>query len=310
MESVNRMAIELADEAIDFADELHIGVRDMDNGATVLDFGLEHRGGIEAGLLLAEIQTAGLATLSSRVDSVAGTPRTVVDVSTDHPGLALLGSAKAGWEISLPGFEALGSGPARALVAEETVFEQLGYTDAFDLTVLTLESNTAPTETVAERIAERAGVATDGLYLPTYRTASTVGGVSAAARAAELAVVRLVERGYDPHALLSAAGTAPVAPVADTEATAIGRTTDAIAYGGQVHLTVEDDLEAPEEIASSAADEYGDPLDTVLTDVDDQVASLPASVFAPAAVTIDVTGGPTYTVGETHDEILARSFGL
>ena len=74
MESLNRLAVELVDEAIDFADELNVDVFELDSGATVLDFGVEAAGGLEAGLLLAEIQTAGLATIQTRMDEVAGTP--------------------------------------------------------------------------------------------------------------------------------------------------------------------------------------------------------------------------------------------
>lgn len=310
MESVNRLAIELADEAIDFADELNVGVRDLENGATVLDFGVEHPGGLEAGLLLAELQTAGLATLSSRVGEVAGTPRTEVELSTDHPALALLCSAKAGWEISLGDFEALGSGPARALVAEEAAFERVGYTDAFDLTVLTLETDQLPDEAVVERIADRAGVAPDGVYLPVYRTASTAGGVSAAARAAELAVFRLVELGYDPLDIRSASGRAPVAPPAASESEAIARTTDAVAYGGRVHLTVATDVEDPAAVVSTAGTEYGEPLDAVLGETDADVADIPPETFGPAQLTVDVVGGPTYTAGETRKDVLAESFGL
>ena len=72
MESLNRMAVELVDEAIDFADELAIEVQELDNGAMVLDFGVEAVGGIEAGLLLAEIQTGGLATVQTGVGEVDG----------------------------------------------------------------------------------------------------------------------------------------------------------------------------------------------------------------------------------------------
>ncbi len=49
MESLNRMAIELVDEALDYAEELNIGGYDLENDATVLDFGLEFDGGIESG---------------------------------------------------------------------------------------------------------------------------------------------------------------------------------------------------------------------------------------------------------------------
>jgi hypothetical protein len=83
MESLNRMAVELVDEAIDFAGELNVDVLELDSGATVLDFGVEAAGGIEAGLLLAEIQTAGLATIQTRMDEVAGAPFPYVELTTD-----------------------------------------------------------------------------------------------------------------------------------------------------------------------------------------------------------------------------------
>ncbi|MEF8826871.1 MAG: methenyltetrahydromethanopterin cyclohydrolase, partial [Halapricum sp.] len=99
MDPLNRMATELVDEAIDFADELAIAVQQLDSEATVLDFGVHVPGGIESGLMLAEIQTAGLATLDTDMREIEGVPRTHVEISTDYPGLALLGAQKAGWEI-------------------------------------------------------------------------------------------------------------------------------------------------------------------------------------------------------------------
>ncbi|GGM55845.1 methenyltetrahydromethanopterin cyclohydrolase [Halarchaeum rubridurum] len=311
MESINRMAVELADEAVEFAGELDVGAFDLENGATVLDFGVEHTGGIEAGLLLAEIQTAGLATVQTGMDTVAGAPVTHVELACDRPDLALLCSQKAGWELSVDGYEALGSGPARALVAEEAEFRELGYTDAFDLSVLTLESDALPTEGVADLIAERAEVNTDGLYLPAYAAASTAGSVSAAARAAEMATFRLFEAGYDPQDVRSVNGRAPVAPVAGDESTAIARGMDALAYGGEVYATVEtDDSEAFEAVPSTAGEEYGRPLGEVFDDVEWDFAEVAAGVFGPAQVTVNVVGGPTYALGGTDEEVLAESFGL
>jgi len=309
MESLNRLAIELADEAIDFAEELNVGVHDLSNDATVIDFGVDHPGGVEAGLLLAELQTAGLATLQSSVGTVAGAPRQVVELATDHPALALLAAQKAGWEISLEDYEALASGPARALVAEEQEYRAIGYTDAFDLAVLAVEADRLPTAAVANRVADRAGVTPESLYLLAYSTASLAGSVSAAARAAELAVFRLFEAGYDPRNVRSAAGRAPVAPVADDEATAIARTTDAIAYGGRVHLVVTDPIEDPSAVVSTAGETHAEPLDAVFDAADDAVEDVPADVFGPAQATIDVVGGPTHTVGTTHEDVLADSFG-
>ncbi|MFC7167727.1 methenyltetrahydromethanopterin cyclohydrolase [Halospeciosus flavus] len=310
MESINRMAIELADEALDFAGELNIGGFDLDNGATVIDFGVDHPGGIEAGLLLAELQTAGLATVQTRVDEVAGATFPRVELACDRPALALLCSQKAGWEVSVDGYEGLGSGPARALVAEEEEFRAVGYTDAFDLTVLTLEGDELPDEQVAEHVADLAEIGTDGVYLAAYPTASICGSVSMAARAPELAVFRLFELGYDPTDVRSVSGSAPVAPVAGDEETAIGRTNDALAYGGRVHLTVEEDADFFDELPSSATEEYGRPFADIFAEADWDFYEVDERVFAPAQVTVDVVGGPTYAYGEVNEDLLAESFGL
>jgi len=310
MESLNRMAIELVDEALEFVDELAIEAFELDNDATVLDFGVDVDGGIEAGLLLTEIQTAGLATLGTRIDTVADVPLVHVDLTTDRPGLALLCAQKAGWEVAVDGFEGLGSGPARALVGEETDFERVGYHDAFDLTVLALEAEELPDEAVAEHVADLAEVETSGVFLPTFRTASLAGSVTTAARAAELAVFRLAELGYDPTDVVTASGAAPVAPVAADEPTAMGRTNDALAYGSRVSLTVREDFDRFDEVPSSATDEYGRPFEAVFEDADWDFYEIPESVFAPAQVTIDVLGGPTYALGERNESVLVESFGL
>ncbi|GAB3326288.1 methenyltetrahydromethanopterin cyclohydrolase [Haloplanus rallus] len=310
MESLNRMAVELVDEAIDFAGELNVDVIELDSGATVLDFGVEAAGGLEAGLLLAEIQTAGLATIQTRMDGVAGTPFPHVEVTTDKPALALLCSQKAGWELVTEAFDGLGSGPARALVGEEAEFEVVGYYDEFDLTVLTVEAATLPGDDVAEQVAERTGVSPSSVFLPAYPTGSMVGSVSAAARAPELALFRLFELGYDPVDVVSAAGSAPVAPVSHDEGVAMGRTNDALAYGGQVYLQVREDFDRFDEVPSTAAAEYDTPFEQVFEDAGWDFYEVPESVFAPAQVTVDVVDGPTYALGGTNHDLLAESFGL
>lgn len=307
MESLNRMAVELVDEAIDFAGELGGVVHELDCGATVLDFGVEAAGGVEAGLLLAEVQTAGLATVGTRLDDLAGAPRTHVELSTDHPALACLCSQKAGWE--LPGIDGLGSGPARALVAAEGAFDAVGYRDDFDLAVLTVEADRLPGDDVATRVAERAGVEPSAVYLPAYATGSVAGSVTAAARAAEMAVFRLFELGYEPTAVEGATGSAPVAPPTDDERTAVGRTTDAVAYGGRVHLRAAEPFDRFDEVASTASDEFGRPLGAVFGDADWRFDDVAAATFGPAQVTVDVAGEGIHTAGGRNEEVLASSFG-
>lgn len=310
MESINRTAIELVDEALDFAGELNVAAYELDNEATVIDFGVQANGGIEAGILLAEIQTAGLANVTSTMGRLAGTPRPFIEVTTDHPAIALLCSQKAGWELEFDSFEGLGSGPARALVGRETEFERVGYYDEFEFATLAVESTEIPDETVAEHVADLAGVEPSGVFLPAFATGSIVGSVTMAARAAELAMFRLLELGYDPTDVLTASGSAPVAPVSYDEDVAMGRTNDAIAYGGEVYLQVARDDARFDELVSTAHDDYGTPFLEVFEEADWDLYEVPESVFAPAHVTVDVIDGPTYTHGGVDESMLVDSFGL
>lgn len=297
------------DEALDFADELGIATVELECGATVIDFGVDVDAGIEAGLLLAEIQTAGLSTVQTRMDRIAGAPTPYVELSSDHPGLSLLCSQKAGWELDESGFNGLGSGPARALVGEESEFQQVGYYDEFDLTVLAIEAIELPDDRIAEHVASLAGVEPSGVFLPTYALGSVVGSVTAAARAAELAVFRLTELGYDPRDVITASGSAPIAPVSYDESVAMGRTNAAIGYGGEVHLQVESDFDHFDAVPSSAREDHGTPFETIFEAADWDFYEVDESVFAPAVVSVDVQDGPTSVHGEIDEELLAESFG-
>ncbi|WIV67411.1 methenyltetrahydromethanopterin cyclohydrolase [Natrialbaceae archaeon AArc-T1-2] len=310
MDSLNRTAIELVDEALEYAEELDIGAYELENEATVLDLGLEFDGGVEAGLLATEIQTAGLATPNRYLAEIGDASIPHVELSTDQPALSLLCSQKAGWELATEDFEGLGSGPARALVAEEEEFHRVGYTDAFDLTALAVETDTQPTAAAAAQVADLAGVETSGVFLLAYPTASVVGSVTNAARVAELATFRLSELGYDPLDIVSASGRAPVAPIAGDERGAIARTNDAIAYGGSAHLIVREEFDRFDEIPSTAADDHGEPFRAIFEDLEWSFEETPAELFAPATVTVDVLGGSTSVYGERNEELLVDSFGL
>lgn len=310
MESINRSAIELLDEALEFAGELNIDAYELDSGATVVDFGVEEDGGFEAGLFLTEIQTAGLASVHTSMGSINGTPRPYVELSTDNPGIALLCSQKAGWELDFDVYNGLGSGPARALARMESDFDKMNYYDQFDLTVLSIESAELPDDRIAKHVAELAEIELSGVFLPTYATGSMVGSITMAARAAELAVMRLSDLDYSPQNIRSASCRAPIAPVSYDESIAMGRTNDALAYGGEVYLQVTEDDSVFDSVSSTATAEYGTPFVEIFADADWDFYEIPPSVFAPATVTIDVVNGPTHVVGETNEELLAASFDL
>jgi len=137
-----------------------------------------------------------------------------------------------------------------------------------------------------------------------------VGSVTVASRSAELAMYRLAELGYDPLAVRSVSGSAPIAPISYDEEVAIGRTNDALVYGGKVHLVVEDDFEEFSKVPSTAADEYGTPSQEVFAGADWDFSAVPEGFFAPAQVTIDVIDGPTHVHGDVEEDVLAESFEI
>src|SRR6185312_17570017 len=72
----------------------------IDGGGRLFDCGIGARGGLGAGLDLARICLADLAEVSIGQGEVGGRPCPSVQVTTDHPVEACLGSQYAGWAIA------------------------------------------------------------------------------------------------------------------------------------------------------------------------------------------------------------------
>lgn len=304
------MAWDLVDEAIHYVDLLGLDVRTAVEGATVIDAGAATAGGYEAGLLITEIQTAGLATVQLRVARIGDLELPHIEITTDHPAIATLCSQQAAWQVSLEQFEGLACGPARALIADGDIFDRIGYVDAHDRAVVAMETTDEITPGVIEHLADRTGVEPTRLAIVTHPTASLVGSVTAAARSIELAMVRLNARGFDPTTVRSATGLAPIAPVADEEWAAIARTNDALAYGGRVHLIIEnEDVPPADHLASTATEAFDEPFATILDDVDWEGRVLPAGIFAPACVTVEAAGAGVDRSGAVNPDQLLESFG-
>ena len=292
MDNPNRMALDLVDEAIDFAVELNVGVRHLDNEAAVLDFGVDHIGGVEAGLLLAEVATGGVATVQTRLGTVDGAALTHVELSTDHPTAALRACQSAAWPLEVDGQPATGRGPALVSRAGEWRPGELGFDEA-DFAVLALESDRLPGEALVETVAAEAGVPTSGVFVLTAPATSVAGSVAAASRAAERAVARYAELVEDPSAVRSVTASAPAAPLAGEPAETRERSAMAVGLGGRAHLVVEADVDRPQALVHDGS---------AVGSIDE----LPA----PAQVTLDVAGGPTHVVGEVDEPRLGNWLGL
>ena len=311
--SLNDRAAELADALAAGGDALGVGVTTLSSGARVIDCGIDARGGLEPGRRMAEICMAGLCTLGFAPLALDGRWFPAITVSTDHPALACLGSQYAGWQLQRDKYFAMASGPGRALIRAEELYDDLDVAEEAQSAVLCLETRELPTEEIAAYAAERAGVPPDTLTLVVAPTASLAGGVQIAARVVETAMHKLHEVDFDVRKVLGGIGTCPLPPISGDDKDGIGRTNDAVLYAGQVHLTMDagdDELEplAPK-LPSSSSSDYGEPFGALLERVGFDFYKLDPMLFSPAEVRLtSAETGRTFSAGGVDLEVLERSF--
>jgi methenyltetrahydromethanopterin cyclohydrolase len=311
--SLNKRALVLADHLAAEADAFRVAVRTLDGGTRVIDCGSAVPGGLEAGRVFAEITMGRLGSVSFAPLVLEGRWLPALTVVTDHPALACLASQYAGWKIDRDGYFAMASGPGRALIRAEDLYDDLDVDERANAAVLTLETGDEPPDELAAYVADRAGVAPGDLTLLYAPTASLAGGVQVAARVVETALHKLHELEFDVRRVVSGFGTCPLPPVAKTDPEAIGRTNDAVLYGGQVELTVDapdDELEAlVERLPSSASDDFGEPFGKVLKAADWDFYAIDPLLFSPAEVQlVSVQSGRSFHAGGVRLDVLEQSF--
>jgi methenyltetrahydromethanopterin cyclohydrolase len=234
-------------------------------------------------------------------------------VVTDRPALACLASQYAGWRLDPEGYFAMASGPGRALIRAEDLYDDLEVDESARHALLCLETRDAPTEEVADFVAEKADVAPADLTLLFAPTASLAGSVQVAARVVETALHKLHELDFDVERVVSGFGSCPLPPVAKKDPDAIGRTNDAVLYGGQVELTVDvpdEELEAVvSRLPASASDDYGEPFGSVLEQAGWDFYKIDPLLFSPAEVRlVSVSSGRSFHAGGVNIGVLERSF--
>jgi methenyltetrahydromethanopterin cyclohydrolase len=311
--SVNDRAAELADRLAADAEALRVAVKELPGGTRVIDCGSAVPGGLEAGRRFAEITMGGLGSVTFGPVELAGRWFPGLTVVTDHPALACLGAQYAGWQIKRDDYFAMASGPGRALIRAEDLYDDLDVDERASAAVLALETRDEPPDDLAASVAERAGVAPRDLTLLFAPTASLAGGVQVAARVVETALHKLHEIDFDVRRIVSGFGTCPLPPVAKSDPEAIGRTNDAVLYGGRVELTVDaDDDElggVVERVPSSSSKDHGEPFGTVLEAADWDFYKIDPLLFSPAEVRlVSVRSGRSFAAGGVEADVLERSF--
>ena len=311
--SMNERAAELVDALLADADTLGIEVRSLESGARLVDCGAKARGGLQAGLGFAAACMGGLGRIDPVGVSVGERTWPGVAVAVDEPAAACLAAQYAGWKLEHGDFFAMASGPGRALARVEDLFDELAWKEQADRAVLCLECKQEPPPEIVDKVAQRCGVQAPAVTFLIARTASICGSVQISARVVETALHKLHELGVDPARVRSGWGCCPIAPVAKDDPAAIGRTNDAVLYGGTVHLWIEG---ADEEVAdlagrlpSSASDAFGTPFGELLAAANWNFYDIDPLLFSPAAVTLTSTeSGRAHHGGKLAPDVLERSF--
>lgn len=311
---LNKRANELVQPMLPLVGDLRGTLVELDNGGQIVDLGVKAEGSLEAGRFLAKVCLAGLADVNLVPGDVGGAAWPHVQVVTDWPVEACLLSQYAGWQLSVGKFFAMGSGPMRAAAAREELFAKLDYRESSSHSVGVLETGKLPGVEVFDLIAEKTGVPADCTVLLAARTASLAGNLQVVARSVETSLHKLFELGFDVWRVRSAVGIAPLPPVAKDDFAGIGRTNDAILYGGRVTLMVRGDDESIAEIGpkvpSSASAMHGKPFADIFEDAGRDFYKIDPHLFSPAEVVFqNLDTGRVQAFGRIAPEVLRRSFG-
>lgn len=319
--TLNEAAFELARPLLDQPGAL--GTKPHRRGAVdVIDCGVEAPGSLEAGIVMAEAALGGLGTVELHQAAGAdaawegswpGQPWPAVLVRTTAPVAACLASQYAGWKIDDDGFFAMASGPVRAAIGREDLYDAIGHRERPPRAVGVLECGGLPPATACARLAAAAGVEPAGLTLLVARTASPAGGLQIVARSVETALHKLHDLGFDLARIVAGHGAAPLPPVADSDLTAIGRTNDAILYGGRVVLRVRGDDESLRTIGpqcvSAGSASHGEPFLAAFDRAGRDFYAIDPALFAPAVIVFEnIDTGHRHRFGDVAPEIVSQSF--
>ena len=315
--SVNAQVAPLLRTLIDNAAALRIGVKQGTLGETLIDCGVETVGGLEAGRLLSEVCLGGLGHVSFETSNAEDPVPVLVTVHTSQPVLACLGSQYAGWSLSGEDngkkFFVLGSGPARAMGSSEKLFEELGYHDNAESAALVVEADKAPPPALVEQVAKACKLSPERLTILYAPTSSLAGTVQIAARCLEVALHKSHELHFPLENIVDGMATVPVPPPVPGFVEAMGRTNDAIIYGGRAQLYVSGDAAAAKKLAedlpSLNSKDFGKPFAETFAAVKGDFYAIDPMLFSPAKVTVTaLETGESFQAGHIDTAVLARSF--
>jgi methenyltetrahydromethanopterin cyclohydrolase len=292
-------------------------------GVRLVDCGVKAAGSDEAGLIMARVAMGGAGDVSVRGPDGSspapsptawpGCPWPTVTVSSEQPVAACLAAQYAGWKVASEKYFAMASGPIRAAIGREHLFDTIGMRERPDVAVGLLEASRLPPEAICHELAAAAGVTPENLLLLVARTASAAGTLQVVARSLETALHKLHDLGFNLARIRRGTGTAPLPPVPKDDLTAIGCTNDAILYGGSVVIEVTGDDASLAAIGNRAVSRgspaFGKPFLAIFEAAGHDFYAIDPALFAPARLElVNAETGQRHVCGEVEPEIVASSF--
>jgi methenyltetrahydromethanopterin cyclohydrolase len=311
--TLNERAQRLADHMATTAAGLRIEVKQTAKGGRILDCGINVPGGLQAGLAMARVCLAGQADVTLQAGEVAGIACPLVQVSTDTAVQACMASQYAGWQIKVGKFFGMGSGPMRAAYGKEELFDHISGREEPPVAVGVLETRKLPDDAVIDYISTAVKLPPTKMTLLAAPAASMAGNLQVVARSLETALHKLHELKFDLGQVLSGFGVAPLPPVAKDDLHAIGRTNDAILYGGRVVIWVNaDDAELTTvgpKVPSQASPDHGAPFAAIFERYDHDFYKIDPMLFSPAEIVFaNLRTGRSHVFGRIMPDVLYRSF--
>ena len=312
--SLNGNAQAIVDAMIRDQQRLRLGVSKGPLGEMLIDAGAKASGGLEAGIRMAEVAMGGLGTISATVDRATAKWPLAIEVRSSQPVLACLASQYAGWSLSSDGYFAMGSGPARSIARVEPLFEKLAYRDEAESAVLVLETSKPPTEAVVEKVAKATKLPPEKLTFIYAPTQSVAGTAQIVARSLEVSLHKANDLKFPLENIVDGIAAAPLPAPHPDFLTAMGRTNDAIIYGGVAQLFVTGPARAAQELAeqlpSSTSRDYGKPFAEIFKAFKGDFYAIDPLLFSPAeAIVTAIESGETFRAGGRNLDMLERSLG-
>ena len=313
--SLNQAAVKIIKDAIVRADEFQIRSWRADCGSTLVDMGMTCPGSWKAGQAFVEAGFGGMGKATYGKFDIGPFTLPSIDVWVDHPVLAVVASQAGCWELGKGEMAEIGSGPARAVALADR-WSGHGYRDPdASEVVVQLQTPRIPSDDLCRTVAEACHVSPEQVYVVFAPTACLVGAIQVASRTVEQVMIKLFLRGFDIHSVKFGFGSAPVAPLAKSEAEVMGRANDALFYGATTVLYAD----APDEVIAPIVENFcfdvnsgefwGMPFAAIFDRFNRNWFAVPDLLDSPAKVIINsLQSGRSFLGGQINRDVLARSY--